>query len=351
MAADKHILIVDDEDKVAFFLRESLEELGQDFVVESAGSAEEALEKIAAEPFDLVISDLRMPGIDGLELLEQVKEQNPATRLILMTAYGSDEVEAEARRLEIYQYITKPFHVSDLIEAASDALADVAVSEKGMLVLSDEQFEGINRALASLRFEVGSQCILLADLAGHVVSHVGITEGLDTGTFIPLIADGFTTTFKMAQYLHDSETFNLNFYEGSSYDIYSTSVGDNLFLTLVFDRTRQPSRIGMVWLYAKRTIQDLLRVLSPGRRAAEWESEAEEEIALSEIVDEKPEATEEDIERREVIESAMTRLAESGEEPEITDKGEADAITFNIEEAVKKGLIDEDFAQLLLGED
>jgi len=112
MATDKRILIVDDEDKVAFFLRESLEELGRDFVVEAAGSAEEALEKMAAQPFNLIISDLRMPGIDGLELLEQVKEQNPDTRLILMTAYGSDEVEAEARRLEIYQYITKPFHIS-----------------------------------------------------------------------------------------------------------------------------------------------------------------------------------------------------------------------------------------------
>lgn len=347
MATDKRILIVDDEDKVAFFLRESLEELGQDLIVEAAASGEEALEKIAAQPFNLVISDLRMPGIDGLELLERVKEQNPDTRLILMTAYGSDEVEAQARRLEIYQYITKPFHISDLVEAARDALAGVAVSEEGMLVLADEQFEEITKCLANLRFEVGAQCLLLADLAGQVVSVVGITEGLDTGTFIPLIADGFATTFKLAQYLRDREAFNLNFYEGKNYDIYSTSVGDNLFLTLVFDRRKQPSRIGMVWLYAKRTIQDLLGILSPVREAPESEVEAEEEIAPPEMVED----LEEETERREVIESAMTKLAESGEEPEITDEVESDTITFNVEEALKKGLIDDDFAQLLLGEE
>jgi CheY-like chemotaxis protein len=347
MATDKRILIVDDEDKVAFFLRESLEELGQDFIVEAAASGEEALEKIVAQPFNLVISDLRMPGIDGLELLERVKEQNPDTRLILMTAYGSDEVEAQARRLEIYQYITKPFHISDLVEAARDALAGVAVSEEGMLVLADDQFEEISKCLANLRFEVGAQCILLADLAGQVVSVVGITEGLDTGTFIPLIADGFATTFKLAQYLRDREAFNLNFYEGKNYDIYSTSVGDNLFLTLVFDRRKQPSRIGMVWLYAKRTIQDLLGILGPARVAAESQVEAEEEIAQPEMAED----LEEETQRREVIESAMTKLAESGEEPEITDEVESDTITFNIEEALKKGLIDDDFAQLLLGEE
>jgi len=281
MAVDRRILIVDDEEKVAFFLRESLEELGQDFAIEAAGSAEEALEKIESQPFDLVISDLRMPGIDGLELLEKVKEESPNTRLILMTAYGSDEVEAEARRLEVYEYITKPFHVSDLIEVARDALADVAMSAKGMLALSDDQFEEINRHLASLRFEVGAQCILLADLAGQVVSEVGITEGLDTGTFMPLIADGFATAFKMAQYLRDEETFNLNLYEGKSYDIYSTSVDDN----------------------------------------------------------------------RKVIEAAAAKLAGSEEEAELTGEVESESFTFNVEEALKKGLIDEDFAQLLRGED
>ena len=341
MAVDKRILIVDDEEKVAFFLRESLEELGQDVAVEAAGSAEEALEKIQARPFHLIISDLRMPGIDGLKFLERVKQENPDTRLILMTAYGSDEVEADARRLEIYEYITKPFHVSDLVDVAREALADVAVSQKGMLVLSDQQFEEINKLLANLRFEVGAQCVLLADLAGQVVSEVGITDRLDAGTLMPLIADGFTTAFKMAQYLSDEETFNLNFYEGKNYDIYSTSVGDNLLLTLVFDRRKQPSRIGMVRLYAKRTIGDLLAVLSSIK-----------DVAVRRVPPPPPKEKEpEDEERREVIESAMTKLAELEEQPETAGDAQADDLTFSIEEALKKGLIDEDFARLLMGED
>jgi CheY-like chemotaxis protein len=341
MAVDKRILVVDNDEKVAEFLRERLAELGRGFAVEAATSGQEALEKMEARPFELIITDLRMPGIDGLELAERVKEHSPDTRLIMITAYGSDEIEAAAGRLDVYRYITKPFHISHLIEAARDALADVVVREEDALVLSDKPAEEISRSLSNLRFEVGAQCVLLADLAGRVVSEVGITEGLDLGTLMPLIADGLSTVSKMAQHLHDEETFNLNFYEGTSYDIYSTRVGDNLFLALVFDRLQQPSRIGMVWLYARRTIEDLLKSVP-----------VLEEPPVREIKAREPAEKPEDAERREVIESAMSKLAESGQEPETAGEADSEDLSFfNIQEAVKKGLIDEDFAQLLMGEE
>jgi CheY-like chemotaxis protein/predicted regulator of Ras-like GTPase activity (Roadblock/LC7/MglB family) len=347
MGVDKRVLIVDDEEKVVFFLRESLEELGHDFSIGTANSGEEALNKIEGHPYDLVISDLRMPGLDGLQLLERVKEKYPNTRFILMTAYGSDEVEARAHDLEVYDYITKPFHVSDLLAVARHALADLVAPEDSGLAPSEDQMDAINRALSNLRFEVGAQCIVLADMEGQIVSEMGITHGLDTGTFAPLMADAVTSVSGMAQYLQDEETFNLNFYEGRKYDIYSTSVGDALFLTLIFDRKKQPSRIGMVWLYVKRTIQDLLSTLSGRSDVADSELELLEEIPPPEPVMESREI---DLEE-EVIVSATTDPEEPPHETEIQDEPEGDISTFGIEEALRKGLIDEDFAQLLKGED
>lgn len=217
-----------------------------------------------------------------------------------------------------------------------------------MQVLSDRQFDEIHGCLSTLRSELGAQCVLLADLSGQIACDVGITDDLDTGTFMPLIADGFGATSRMAQHLRDKKASSLILYEGKNHDIYSTSVGDNLFLTLVFDRRKQTGRIGIVWLYAKRTIQDLLKILSTIERVAEREVEAEEaEVAPLEVVEEKPE----DAKRTKVIESATTKLAESGEEPETTGEVESEDLTLNIDEAVKKGLIDEDFAQLLRDED
>ena len=355
MAAAKRVLVVDDEEKVVFFLRESLEELGKNFTIGTAKSAEEALEKIDDQPYDLVISDLRMPGTDGLDLLRKIREKNPDTRLILMTAYGSDDVEADARSLDVFDYITKPFHVSDLVQVARDALAGPPVSgeeveeelEEEVAGLADDQSAAINHSLSNLRFEIGAQCIVLADTEGRVVSEVGITQGLNMGTFMPLVAEGLTTVSRMAEYLQDEETFNLNFYEGRKYDIYSTGVGDNLILALVFDKRKQVSRIGMVWLYVKRTIQDLLTTLSGEEPAAPLEEETQVEEAPPQTAEE-PSA---DAEKREIIESAMTKLAEPDEEVETELEAEEDNSTFGIEEALNKGLIDEEFAELLKGED
>ena len=346
MAVDKRVLIVDDEEKVVFFLRESLEELGHHFTIGTAKSAEEALEKIATQPYDLVISDLRMPGIDGLQLIERVKENYPRTRFILMTAYGSDEVEARAHDLDVYDYVTKPFHVSDLLDVTRQALAPpVETPREG--VLPDDRVEASNRALSSLRFEVGAQCVVLANMKGEILSEVGITQGLETGTFMPLVADSLATVSGMAQYLQDEETFNLNFHEGKKYDIYYTSVGDDLLLALFFDRRKQPSRIGMVWLYVKRAIQDLLTAMYGVEDDRSCQPEALEEGPPSEPEFELAETDAE----REPIEASGPELPGTDRESDTLPERGGVYSTFGIEEALKKGLIDEDFARLLQGED
>jgi CheY-like chemotaxis protein len=339
MASEQHVLVVDDEEKIVFFLRESLQGLGQQFRVATAGSAEEALAKIDDQPYDLVISDLCMPGLDGLQLLETIRERSPRTRFILMTAYGSDEVEKRAQSLEAYKYITKPFHVSDLLSVARQALAEPAAKGDFSPSLTDNQIDAIERTLSNLRFEVGAQCAFLADRGGRIVSEVGLTQGMEMGTFLPLVAKSLASTSGLAEYLNDEETFNLQFYEGRKYDIHSTAVDEDHFLTLVFDRRKQPSRIGMVWLYAKRATADLLRILtvSQTERAP---------VAYPEARQATPEAPP----------PLSTAAVDSGggDTPETRDRlapEQKKESTFGIEEALRKGLIDKEFAQLLQGED
>jgi len=282
----KRILIVDDEKKVAFFLQESLEDLGDNYEVVSAETAETALQRIESQTFDLIITDLRMPGINGLELLKRVREISPETRTILITAYGSDEVEAEARRLEAYSYFTKPFHIEDFMVTVQEALRDMVVSEKGLLILSDERFNAITKCLSKLRFETGAQCILLANIVGQLIAEVGLTAGLDISTIVSLLAGGFATTFEMSRHLRERETFNLNFHEGTAYDVYSANVGEKLFLTLLFDRRVQTSRIGMVWLYTKRAIRELLEITATSETMkADQVFDADFNASLSDTLD------------------------------------------------------------------
>jgi hypothetical protein len=116
--------------------------------------------------------------------------------------------------------------------------------------------------------EISVQCIILADTMGQLITRVGVTEGLDVISLTSLIGGGFATAFEMSRHLRDKgPAFNLNYHEGPSYDIYSANVGDHLFLTSFFEKKGRPSRVGMVWLYTKRVIKQLLEITAEAEAA------------------------------------------------------------------------------------
>jgi DNA-binding NtrC family response regulator len=104
----KKILVIDDELDMLMLLRMIIEN-NTDYAVETTNNPSEALKLAADRPFDLVISDLKMPGIDGLELFDEMKKIRPEMPVIIITAYGSPDTASEAMRAGIADFITKPF--------------------------------------------------------------------------------------------------------------------------------------------------------------------------------------------------------------------------------------------------
>ncbi len=253
----KHVLIVDDEPKVGFFLKEALRRSGQDCQVTVVHSGEQAQQVLERSTVDLLVTDLRMSGISGLDLIRWVRASSPKTRTILITAYGNDDVEAEAQRLEAYRYITKPFDIADFTSAVEEALGKVALMRPGLIVFSDQCFEAVADHLEQLRRELGAQCVFLADMQGQRLVEVGDTEGLNTAALLALLAGGIAASTELARQLKDQQALNLNYHEGARYDVYSATVDEGLFLAMVYDRRVQPSRIGLVWLYTRRAIEQL----------------------------------------------------------------------------------------------
>ena len=260
--ASKHILIVDDEPKVGFFLGRSLKLTNKQCKVSAAQSGEEALEILKKSPVDLLITDLRMPGISGLELIRWAQAANPETQTILITAYGSDKVKAEAQRLKVYHYITKPFNVREFTTVVKKALKKMAVTKPGFAIFSGQAFEEITERLEQLRNNIDARCIFLADAQGQCLTEVGLTEGINSTMLLTLLAGGLVTSAEMARQFNDGESTNFNFQRGGRYDIYSADVDKSLIIAIIFDSRAQKSRVGMVWLYTRRAIQKLLEVLS-----------------------------------------------------------------------------------------
>src|SRR5512136_524743 len=103
----KSVLIVDDEKNILLTLSQSLEVLQLE--TDTAINGEEALTKLKEKDFGLILLDLRMPGIDGMEVLRQVREIRPDIRIIMISAYGTIEVAVEAMKLGAVDFIQKPF--------------------------------------------------------------------------------------------------------------------------------------------------------------------------------------------------------------------------------------------------
>jgi len=108
------ILVVDDEVLIRDMIKKGLSQIGG-FSVEVAKNGLEAIEKMEKEVFDLILTDLKMPEMDGLELLKNIKGTRPEMMVILMTAYGSIETAVEAMRIGANDYITKPINFDDLL--------------------------------------------------------------------------------------------------------------------------------------------------------------------------------------------------------------------------------------------
>ncbi|MHC4564582.1 MAG: sigma-54-dependent transcriptional regulator [Planctomycetota bacterium] len=109
------ILVVDDEEIKRVSLADDLENAG--FETASASHGEEAIDLLTQESFDVVLTDLRMPNMDGMELLKYIKSDEDAqTEVIMMTAYGSIPLAVEAMKLGAYYFITKPFRNRELIQ-------------------------------------------------------------------------------------------------------------------------------------------------------------------------------------------------------------------------------------------
>jgi DNA-binding NtrC family response regulator len=114
------ILVAEDEELMRAILVRLLEEAG--YRAEAVASAEEALERFAAEEVALTLSDIRMSGMDGLTLLDRIKDIDPDALVIVMTAYSSVDSAVAALRKGAYDYITKPFVNEDLLQSVKNAL-------------------------------------------------------------------------------------------------------------------------------------------------------------------------------------------------------------------------------------
>jgi len=129
-AQRKSILIVDDEEDLTWSISRSLRRHDDIFDVTCVNSGDGALDVLRSRRIDLVVSDIRMPRVDGFALIREIHERHPKSQIIIMTAYGSAQIQDEVNSYGTVYYIEKPFEIRYLHKLIYEALA-----------ITDEGFE------------------------------------------------------------------------------------------------------------------------------------------------------------------------------------------------------------------
>jgi DNA-binding response OmpR family regulator len=139
-------LIVDDEQAVRNSLQEILEL--EDYPTDSAATGEEALELIENGRYELVILDLKLPGVPGVEVMHQIHQRAPETKVIILTGYASLETAVAALRAGAEDYIQKPYDVAEILDSVGQAFSKKALRKRKVLII--EQMDSTLEQLKDL---------------------------------------------------------------------------------------------------------------------------------------------------------------------------------------------------------
>jgi len=132
-----HVMLVDDEAEFLDTLMKRMRK--RNLNITGAGSGEDALSLLNRRPVDIVVLDVRMPGIDGLETLKKIKKQYPLIEVIMLTGHASVEVAVQGMELGAFDYLMKPMDFDELLYKIEDAYRSKQIQEEKLKTLREKK--------------------------------------------------------------------------------------------------------------------------------------------------------------------------------------------------------------------
>ena len=163
---EARILVVDDEKVIRAILTDYLGEKGFDVVAVENGR--EALEVLSKEPKDIVLTDLKMPEIDGIALLEEIKRRGIKVMTIIMTGFATVETAIQAMKIGAYDYITKPFKMDEIVEILRRAITQRRLEEENIQLKEVMNLYKVSEAMAST-LSLKETLAIILDTTSHEI--------------------------------------------------------------------------------------------------------------------------------------------------------------------------------------
>ena len=263
------VLIVDDQRDIRRLLRAGIETLRSDIKVIDVPSGEEAILVISRQPIDLMVVDIRLPGISGLELKERAQIRNPGMRYILITGLQDEKVKRQVAKAGADAFFFKPLDMSDFLDAVQECLglkkpAAPKLAEVDEPEVADVPSHNVSEPLSRLRRESSAICTVLIEERGQVMAQAGdLPDEMSDPALIASLMGTFSAASKVAHLLGTGLPKDALFFAGESHHLFLSHVGLSLGLLVVLKAAgRGDEQTGKLLRLMGGTVQDLLAILA-----------------------------------------------------------------------------------------
>ena len=262
--ASYRVLLVDDQTEVRRMIRAGIETLQQDIKIVDVPSAEEALLELSRHPVELLVVDIRLPGMSGLELIEKLRKRRPETKVMIITGLSDTKIWGDISGVGAVATFSKPLPMSDFLEAVQRALGitpiqpPYAMDTKGESTQLQNVEERLNILLQALR----AISVLLLDRQGKVVAQAGKLSMVSMNPVLPAITEACTASAKVSILLGMDVPQTFLFIEGNQYNLTVAHVGDAHYLVVLMDSSFGKKSTGIIGNFVRQSTQELTRLLS-----------------------------------------------------------------------------------------
>lgn len=214
------VLLVDDQRDILKLLHSTLDTLAHELEIIEAPSGEEALLEASRDKIDLLVSDYRLPGMTGIELMHKVRVRYPDARVILVTGMTDRKARDEILNAGAAAVFDKPISLTDFLDAVERALSldRTIMPEEGEP--DSGQHQSLSNLLANFRQDVNAQAVYLLSDRGRVLACAGALKdtSMEASLFSSLMAI-YSAALKVMRYMHQDEQDNYHIFAGGDHDL------------------------------------------------------------------------------------------------------------------------------------
>lgn len=270
--SEQRILLVEDHSNVRRMLRSGLESLNKEMVIMDVPSGEEGLLLASRQDFDLMIADVRLAGISGLELFRKVRQRNPQIKVIIVTGVVDQEIRQSVVQSGVNAYFFKPVPMPEFLETVSHYLgfAQPAQISHGMpqaAISIDKPTTGLLDWLERIRVRIEAKSMILLSRMGQVFIQSGeLPDSSILPSLIPFVMVSLNLSERVSNIIESSQPEDLSYFGGGKYNVFIAHVGPHFALVVLTEAPKKSGVLGLTLQQLPIVVAELKKLIISGQQ-------------------------------------------------------------------------------------